>query len=179
MNEACERSWPGISHPVSEAVDLTLDSTGEVAWIDNTGALCASPDALERIAKRASCDIQLVSPAFLDRDGTVRVPFDVALELARAFARVEPQTVLWEVDTVERKYEWEARELGNENLVPILNCLWACWALCRQWAGFDEAIAQREREIERLRRILEDLRYNLRRSGRDELAAKLDRKLKR
>ena len=174
LREACERSWPGHSHPVSEAVDLTLDSTGEVVWVDNSGALCGPPDALERIAQRASCDIPLVSPAFLDRDGTVRFPFDVALDLARAFANAEPQTVLWEVETVERKYEWEARELGNERLIQILNRLRACWALCRQWVGFDEAIAQRDREIERLRRILDDLKYDLRRSGQDELAAKLD-----
>jgi hypothetical protein len=178
LREACERSWPGHSHPVSDAVDLILDSTGEVVWVDNSGALCASPDALERIAQRASYDVRLASPAFLDRDGTVRFPFDVALDLARAFAKAEPQTVLWEVETVERRYEEEARELGNERLIQILNRLRASWALCRQWAGFDEAIARRDREIERLRRILDDLKYDLRRSGQDDFAAKLDRKLK-
>jgi hypothetical protein len=178
LAEECERSWPGKSHPVSEAVDLILDSTGEVVWIDSWGALCGPPDAVERIAQRASCDIELVSPAFLDRDGTLRFPFQTGLYLARTFANAEPRTVLSEVESVERQYEREARELCNEHLIPILNRRRASWALCRQWAGFDEAIAAREGEIERLRRIIEDLRYELRRAGQDEIAAELDRKLK-
>jgi hypothetical protein len=178
LKEACHQSWPGNSHPVSEAVDLIFDSTGEVVWVDNSGALCGPIDALERIGQRASWKVQLVSPAFIDRDETARFPFDIALDLARAFAKSEPQAVLWEVESLERKYEWDVRQLGNENLVPILNRLRAGWALCRQWAGFDVAIAQKDHEIERLRRILDDLRYDLRRNGHDELATKLDRKLR-
>jgi hypothetical protein len=177
LHRECERSWPGNSHPLSEAVDLVLDSTGEVAWIDNSGALCAPLDALERIGQRASLDLEVTGVAFVDRDGTARFPFAVGLDLAMSFARAEPRTVLAQVEVVERKYERESQEVGNEYLLPVVNRLRACWALCRQWAGFDEAIARREREIDRLRRIIEDLKYELRRSGQDELAQKLDRKL--
>ena len=48
----------------------------------------------------------------------------------------------------------------------------------RKFEGSPTGLAQRDREIERLRRIVVDLRYELRRSGEDELAAKLQRKLK-
>jgi hypothetical protein len=101
----------------------------------------------------------------------------VAVTLARAFAAAEPQTVLLQVETSEQRYEQESREIGNFYLVPLLQRWRAGWALCRQWAGFDEALAQRDREIGRLRRILVDMGYELRRGGHDELAQKLERKL--
>ena len=85
--------------------------------------------------------------------------------------------MLLAVETEQRRYELEARELGNSHLVPLVNRWRAGWALCRQWAGFDEALAEREAEVERLTGIIADLRYELRRAGEDQLAEKLDRKL--
>lgn len=100
------------------------------------------------------------------------------IEAAEGDDRRSVVRVLLEVETSERRYEMEAREIGNSYLVPLVQRWRAEWALCRQWAGFDESLAQGDREIERLTRILVDLGYELRRSGQDELAAKLDRKLK-
>jgi hypothetical protein len=99
--------------------------------------------------------------------------------LAQAFAVAEPEAVLLQVDTEQRKYELDARQVGNSYLVPLVQQYRAGGALCRQWAGFDEALAERDREIERLRRIVEDIRYELRRAGQDDLAAEFERKLHR
>ena len=178
--EACARSWPGNGHPLSEAVDLILDSRGESGLrVGNHGEFTASPDALDRVLQRAKFEMPIQQPAYEDRQGRLRLPFDGAVMLARAFAAAEPQTVLLEVDTSQQRYEMEARELGNSYLVPLVQRWRAGWALCRQWAGFDEGLAERDREIERLRRVIVDLGYELRRSGQDVLAAKLDRKLGR
>jgi hypothetical protein len=176
--EACGSSWPGHDHPLSEAVDLIIDSTGErEIYVGNRGELCCSEGALDRVQQRANIEISIDKPGFRDRQNTLRLPFEVAVTLARAFAAAEPQTVLLQVETSEQRYEQESREIGNFYLVPLLQRWRAGWALCRQWAGFDEALAQRDREIGRLRRILVDMGYELRRGGHDELAQKLERKL--
>lgn len=177
LNEACNQTWPGQQHPISEAVDLILDSTGELLFVDNIGALSASTDGVQRVARRANYELQLNPPAFVDRQGTAHLPFETALDLARAFARAESRAVLMQVDTEQQKYEREASEIGNSHLVPLVNRWRAGWALCRQWAGFDEALAQRDAQIDHLNRIIEDVRYELRKAGQDELATRLDRKL--
>jgi len=178
--EACGRSWPGHDHPLSEAVDTILESMGEPRiYVGNRGELNSPPDALDRVLQRAKLELPVELPGYQGNDGRIRLPFDNAVTLARAFAAAEPQAVLLEVETSEQRCEMEAREMGNSYLVPLVHRWRAGWALCRQWAGFDEGLAQRDREIQRLRRIIVDLGYELRRSGQDELAAKLERKLGR
>ncbi len=53
LGDVCDRTWPGHDHPVTEAVQLVLDSTGEQAWVENMGAFSATPDGADRIATRA------------------------------------------------------------------------------------------------------------------------------
>ena len=57
----------------------------------------------------------------------------------------------------------EAREPGNGHLVAFVNKRRATWAVARQWASFDEALAGRDAEIGRLQRITWDAIYALRR----------------
>jgi hypothetical protein len=178
LKEACS-NWPGHVHPIKRAIDLVLAATGEISvWIDNKGALSGSSDAFERLSTRASFSFPTQLPSFVDRRDEQHHPFSVGLDFARAFAKAEPKTVLLEVESEERSMEVEARESGNAHLVPLVQEYRAQWALCRQWAGFDQALAERDAEIERLRRIITDLRYDLVRQDRYELADKLDRKLR-
>jgi len=58
-------------------------------------------------------------------------------------------------------------------MVPLLNEYRASWALIRQWAGHDAAVAQREAEIQRLERLVWDAVYALQKAGLDKQAAKL------
>jgi hypothetical protein len=47
------------------------------------------------------------------------------------------------------------------------------WALIKQWAGHDAAVAQRQAEIDRLERLVWDAVYALERAGLDKETAKL------
>ena len=51
----------------------------------------------------------------------------------------------------------------------------ASWALIRQWAGHDAAVAQREAEIQRLERLVFDAIYALQKAGLDREASRLRR----
>jgi hypothetical protein len=176
LQAACGRTWPGHDHPVSDAVDEVLGATGEDLWVDNRGAFSGAPDAFERVCVRARFTLPDEHVAYTDRRGMRHHTFDTALAVAQAFAAVEPRTVLDQIDVHERRYETELREPGNAHLLPLVQRWRATWALCRQWAGFDEAIAQRDAEIQRLRRIIDDLGWELRRAGHEDLARTLDRR---
>jgi hypothetical protein len=175
--EACA-SWPGHEHPVSEAVTTVLSVTGEDIEVGNRGVVSVHGDVLHRLGARAHFDFSVSAPAYQDRSGMIQLPFDTALDFAQAFAQAEPQSVLLQVESEERQYETKAREPGNSDLIPLVHRWRAQWALCREWAGRDETLAQRDAEIERLRRILDDLRYQLIRINETELVSKLDKKLR-
>jgi hypothetical protein len=66
-----------------------------------------------------------------------------------------------------------------EHIVGLLNECRASWALIRQWAGHDAAVAQREAEIQRLERLVWDAVYALQKAGLDGEAARLRRAIER
>jgi hypothetical protein len=177
--EASDRTWPGKDHPVSDAVDLVFESTGEhLSTYGTGGILSAAPDTLERIRDRAG-QPSLDSPlGYTDRGGTRHLPFDLAAKLAKGFAAKEPQAVLLHIESQEREYELKAREPGRGYLVGLVEEWRAGWALARQWAGFDEALSQRDAEIKRQREIIERAIWDLRRSGADDVASRMDRQLR-
>ncbi len=117
--------------------------------------------------------------AYTDRQGTIHLPFEEALELAKSFCAVEPAAVLAGVEATERKWAREARTPGDEYMVPLLNEYRASWALIRQWTGHDPAIAQREEEIQVLERLVWDAIYALQKAGLDSEAARMRRALER
>jgi len=47
--------------------------------------------------------------------------------------------------------------------------------VARQWAGLNQQMASRDREIERLRRVISDTVWELRHAGFDEEAARMER----
>lgn len=174
----CRETWPGHDHPLADAAETVFDAMGEAIGIGSNGVTSASQDVLQRLGARIGAEIPITPPGYKSRDGQVHMTFDEALWLAQMFARAEPEAVLLAVETTQRRYESEAKESGNSHLVPLVQRWRAGWALCRQWAGFDQALSERDAEIERLRRIIVDLGYDLRRLGQDDLARRLDGKLK-
>jgi hypothetical protein len=171
------RSWPGSEHPLERAVDDVLTSTGESFMFDHAGVVTAGPDVIERVAVRAKMTLAESPYAYTDRHGQRHLPFVAAAQLAQNFAAVEPRTVLLHVDVEQRTWEVRAVQPGASHLAPMVERYRAAWALVRQWAGFNEALAQRDAEIERLCRLLLDIEYELRHGGHDELARKMRRKL--
>jgi hypothetical protein len=161
--------------PVVDAMHEVFESTGEGLHIHN-GALIGSPEAIDRLRSRAGLTVSTPSLAsYVDRDGQFHLAFDEALELARAFCAKEPSTVLVGIEATEQKWSQEATRPGDSYMVGLLNDYRAAWALIRQWAGHDAAVAVREERIKRLERLVWDAVYALQKAGLDSEAARLRR----
>ncbi|WP_447602910.1 hypothetical protein [Nitrospira sp. Nam80] len=115
------------------------------------------------------------SVAYEDRHGTFHLPFSDVLTLAKAFSAAEPSTVLVGVEATEQKWSHEARQPGSGYMVSLLNEYRAAWAIIRQWAGYDAAIAQREARIQQLERLIWDAIYALQKAGLDREVDRLRR----
>jgi hypothetical protein len=168
-----ERTGYDENSPIANALYGVFESVGDDVSFYR-GILRGSPQAIDRVKTRAGMDLAKISPyAYIDRQGTLHLPFDDAFELARKFCAAEPAAVLVSVETTEREWAQQARQRGEEYIVPLLNEYRASWALIRQWAGHDAAVAQREAEIGRLERLVWDAVYTLQKAGLDKEAAKL------
>jgi hypothetical protein len=166
--------------PIDDAVCEIFESTGERDISFWRGELTADPEAIDRIRVRAGVEAEKNSPyAYVDRRRKLHLPFDEALTLVRRFCVSEPATVLSQVEGTERKWASEARRPGEEHLIGPLNESRASWALIRQWAGQDAALAQRDAEIQNLERLVWDAIYALQKAGLDSEAARLRRVLER
>jgi hypothetical protein len=118
------------------------------------GILSGPPDAIARVKTRAGIGPDQKTPtAYVDRAGVPKLPFDEALEIAQRFCAAEPAGVLADIEATERKWSLEASRPGEDHVVRLLNHHRASWALIRQWAGHDPAIAAREAHIRSLERI--------------------------
>jgi hypothetical protein len=166
--------------PIAHALYQVFESVGESGVSFYKGVLRCSPEAIDRVRTRAQLKSSQSSPyAYTDRQGTLHLPFEEALELARKFCAAEPAAVLAGVEATERKWAREARTPGDEYMVALLNEYRASWALIRQWTGHDPAIAQRETEIQMLERLVWDAIYALQKAGQDREAARLRRAIER
>ena len=165
--------------PIEVAVEQVFESVGEHVSC-NRGVLSGTSDAMERIRARAK-DADGSEPygAYRDRFGRAYWPFSAALELAQKLCASEPSTVLVEVEATEREWSTKASRPGEEYIIPLLNQYRASWAIVRQWAGHDAAVAEREAYIERLQRLVWDAFYALQKAGLDDEAARLRRVLDR
>jgi len=173
--------FPGDDSPIVSAVESVLSATGEGgALFTYRGVLHYEPDALARVAARAGVDPPTHHAGYVDRHGEHHLPFECAISLARAFAAAEPRTVLDFVDGEERAAAVDAREPGHAYMTSLLAECRASWALVRQWAGHDAAVAAREERILELERLLTQTMWDLRRPGVDSerVAARIDRALR-
>ena len=163
---------------MARALEEVFESSGESFQFLH-GTLSCEPEVIRRIRARAGLNTEANTPsAYVDRHGTLHLPFDEALELARKFCAAEPSTVLVGAETAEREWDQAARR-GENHIITLLNEYRASWAILRQWAGSDAAVAQRDAEIQRLERLVWDAVYALQKAGQDEEAGRLRRALKR
>jgi len=164
--------------PVVRALQQVYESAGEDINFYN-GCLTTTPEVLDRFRARVGLDRKEVSlPAYVDSHGKVHLPFDKAFELGRRFCAAEPSAVLLAVESCEQKWSSDVRH-GEDYIVELLNDYRASWALIRQWAGHDAAIAMREAEIQKLERLVWDAVYALQKAGLDHEASRLRRALER
>lgn len=164
--------------PVITALEQVFESVGDGVGFDG-GSAIAVPEAMQRIRARSGMRVEKESyVAYTDRQGMLHIPFDEAFELGRKFCAAEPATVLVGVETTERQWTHKATN-GGEYIIELLNQYRASWALLRQWAGYDAAVAQREDKIRRLERLVWDAIYALQKAGLDSEAARLRRSVEK
>jgi hypothetical protein len=161
--------------PVCEALQQVFESVEDEISYDR-GILQTTLESLNRLRARSRLsEYTLQSPAFESRDGFLRLPHDQAEELARNFCMAEPAPVLIGIETTERNWSMDVARPGNEYLVPLLNQYRASWAIIRQWCGSDAAVAERDKRIEILERLVWDAIYALQKAGLDTEATRLRR----
>jgi hypothetical protein len=181
LAECVERSsYPGPQHPLTKAVESVLDAASEPSVWLHQGVLTFKRDGIARMAARVGVPAPEHPTGYADRNGWCHLPWSCALELAEAFARNEPATVLEPIDAEEREWSVRSREPGEQHLVRLLTGYRAVWAIVRQWASHDAAIALREARIRELEDLLVKVMWDLRRPGADgdRIAARIDRAMR-
>ncbi len=147
--EKCESQWShNQDDPVADAVNLVFGATGEnEPFLNPSGSeagLAHIPiDCAKRILSRAKMPVdplELDPTVFIDRKGIVRLPFETAVQVAKAFAVAEPETVLISADAKQRKWE---NELTEPYEVELLQNWRAGWMLAREWAKGASGVANR------------------------------------
>jgi len=180
LSEENERRGYKRESPIDNALYSVFESTGEGDLDYLGGELRGPPEALNRVRVRAKVAADKTSPVtYVDRFGTIHVPFDEALALAQGFCAAEPAAVLPRVETTEREWSAKASRPGGEYMVGLLNEYRAAWALIRQWTGHDPYVAEREASIQRLERLVWDAIYALQKAGLDNESNRLRRALGR
>lgn len=157
--------------PVTQALYEIFDNVkrAETEITFYKGILSGTPEALARLKERAGYNRQSPFVAHTDSTGLVNLPFDVAEDIAKGLCKAEPEQILLDLDIVEQKWAREITQ-GQDQYGATLETLRefrGAWALIRQWAGSDVAIAQRERRI----RWLEDLFFQALKAMRISRAA--------
>jgi hypothetical protein len=98
---------------LGEASSAVLESSGEPGAGAAAGGTTVSESELQRIVDRAgvtTAPVDLHPLAYRDRRGDVHLPLEATVDLARAFAAAEPETV---VSYLEEQEE-EMRLRGNQ-----------------------------------------------------------------
>ncbi|MCJ7594227.1 MAG: hypothetical protein MUO52_05580 [Desulfobacterales bacterium] len=108
--------------PLANVLYEVFESVGESALNFYKGILSGSPEALDRVRDRAGFDRKKISPfTYVDRHGTVYIPYSEALELAKAFCSSEPNTVLLNIESTEREWVQKPTQPGEEYIIHLLN----------------------------------------------------------
>jgi len=174
-----EKGWKRDS-PVDNSLITVSDSVGDHQLYFHKGMLNTTPEAIKLLRERLgiSEDQKHSWVAYTDRSGQFHLPYDEALDLAKAFCAKEPAAVLTSIESSEE--EWSQKiQRGDDYLVSLLNEYRAAHAIIRQWTGHDPAIAAREERISRLERLVYDAIYALEKKGIDDEAKRLRRALER
>lgn len=180
LQEHNEQIGYQAASPLDNVLGQICESLGEPGVSGYRGVLTGPPDSMERFKVRACVYQKKIYPyEYVDRHGVVHIPFDGALEIAKAFCTAEPNTVLVPIEATEREWTHKASQPGGEYIVSLLNEYRASWAIIRQWVGLDAAIAQREVRIQQLERLVWDAIYALQKAKLDDEAHRLRRAVER
>jgi hypothetical protein len=134
----------------------------------------------ERLWRRAKLPgrLQNAHPlAFVDRHGTLHLPYKTALRFAQAFAAAEPEAVLTYLNDLETEYRAGGYEPGNRIDHQLLRQLSPSNALVREWAGHASEVGLLREEIDWLHGLVRQAIYEFERVGAKDAARRFERAL--
>ena len=149
---------------VEEAISTVFEATGEESGFVRVWTV--TPERARRLWQRAA----LPGPpdhhrlAYTDRHGQMNLPYETALEFARAFAATEPEPCIHYIAEWEDRLRAEGYEPGQRYQHRFLRGLRPAHALVRQWARAGE-LDLLEAENTRLRRLVREAAAALRDAG--------------
>src|SRR3712207_1287012 len=164
-----------------EAVSTVLASSGEPSAGAGRGMVSMRDEEMQRIADRAELDQRLTDLhhlAFVDRHGELHLPLEAGEVIARAFAAAEPETVHMHIDGHEEELHTSGGYApGQRYLHNLLREYQPGWALAREWAGFEQAVEQLQKEVGRLRDLVSMAASGLKTAAADQKVRRLMRAL--
>lgn len=172
-----------IERTLLQAVSAVLASSGEDLMADEHRNFTRFWDVqlpgLKRVVQRAGLAEfpKQGRTSYESLDGSLYLPNVQLIELAMAFAKVEPETVNLFLDLEEQELLREGYQYGE--FYPHRRVLQQrpAWALARQWAAGAQGRDHLTEEAGRLRGLLSQAIRELRGVGEERTAARLERAL--
>jgi hypothetical protein len=165
-----------IDDVVEEAISAVMEASGESGgFMDTWGD---PPERVRRLWARAGLPGDpLGEPlAYVDRHGRGHLSALTALQWAKAFAGMEPETVGLYLEQIERELLAEGFQPGDRFAHEFLRQSRPAHALVRDWAAQPERDLLRA-EIERLQRLVHGAVGDLERAGATDAARRLKKAL--
>ncbi len=157
---------------VADATDAVLNAAADIFVEESDDYVAVVPLTTARqVGRRAGFlepPWEWDSAAFVDRHGSVHLPFRAAYRLARAYAVAEPLTV-------RRALEEEKRSLRYERVISYAQARRRACDLALEWVGAEPL--PRSPEIARLERLLIEAVRLLRERGADMAADRIEEEL--
>jgi hypothetical protein len=170
-----------LNDVVWEAISAVIYSTGEDTMVpmESPNRIEIRTFDIERIEERFGLEPLKAShrAAFVDRGGILHLPFEAAESVAKQVAQREPDAVLLYIQQHEDELLAAGYQPGMRHRHHMLREHQPAYALVRQWAGFQGEAELLTREIDRLRKILIQTAWTLKRNGDDNEARRLERAL--
>ena len=165
---------------LGEAASAVLESTGEPGAYAEAGGTMMSEPELQRILDRAGLAMaptELHTLAYRDRHGSVHLPLEATVDVARSFAAAEPHTVVAYLDDQEEELRLRGNQPGERWWHDYVRGKLPGFAVARQWAGLEQEAEMLRKEIARLRLLVSSAARELQDVGQDRKAQRIRRAL--
>lgn len=161
---------------VEEAISTVFEATGDESGFIRVWSV--APERARRLWRRAHLpgEPDHHPLAYIDRHGTMHLPYETALQFAHAPAAAEPEPCIHYLQEREDRLRAEGNLPGERHRHGFLCELRPAFALVRDWCRSAE-LDLLQAENTRLQRLLDEAIRDLRTAGLDRQANRLDRAL--